>query len=225
MLGGGSLRPIYKKIAIKKNMVQTIQSQEVTLPYLTENIGLQLVRDEQFFREWQEDLPEISDLEKELLDQVQEGYFNLLEHPPLLEDIVRMAIVDPILFIGKFFLYPYHIRSEKSINLELADKEIIIKGRIDVLIMKEQLWLMIIESKRAEFSIEAGMAQLLTYLLANPDKSRPNYGLIVTGGSFIFVKLVKAEIPQYATSKLFAIRNPGNELFDVLRILKRLSNN
>jgi len=206
-------------------MVKTIQSQEVTLPDLTENIGLQLVRDEQFFREWQDNLPEISDVEKELLDRVQEGYFNLLEHPPLLEDIVRMAIVDPILFIGKFFLYPYNIRSEKSINLELADKEIIIKGRIDVLIMKEQLWLMIIESKRAEFSIEAGMAQLLTYLLANPDKSRPNYGLIVTGGSFIFVKLVKTEIPQYATSKLFAIRNPGNELFDVLRILKRLSNN
>ncbi len=208
----------------KKTWFKTIQSQEITLPDLTENIGLQLVRDEQFFREWQDNLPEISDLEKELLNQVQEGYFNLLENPPLLEDIVRMAIVDPILFIGKFFLYPYNIRSEKSINLELADREIIIKGRIDVLIMKEQLWLMIIESKRAEFSIEAGMAQLLTYLLANPDKSRPNYGLIVTGGSFIFVKLVKTEIPQYATSKLFAIRNPGNELFDVLRILKRLSN-
>ncbi|GGA25113.1 hypothetical protein CYANOKiyG1_40800 [Okeania sp. KiyG1] len=45
----------------------------------------------------------------------------------------------------------------------------------------------------------------------------------MTGGSFIFVKLIKTEVPQYATSKVFAIRNPGNELFDVLRILKRLS--
>ncbi len=98
-------------------MVQTIQSQELTLRYLIDNFGLQLVRDEQFFREWQDDLPEISDLEKELLNQVQEGYFNLLQNPPFLEDIVRMAIVGPILFIGNFFLYPYHIRSEKSINL------------------------------------------------------------------------------------------------------------
>ncbi|MGK7919903.1 MAG: restriction endonuclease subunit R [Trichodesmium sp.] len=204
-------------------MVQTIQSQEVTLRYLIDNFGLQLVRDEQFFREWQDDLPEISDLEKELLNQVQEGYFNLLENPPVLEDIVRMAIVDPILFIGKFFLYPYHIRSEKSINLELADKEVIIRGRIDTLVMKEKLWVMIIESKRAEFSIEAGLAQLLTYLLASPDSKHPNYGLIVTGGSFIFVKLVKTKIPQYGTSKMFVIRNPGNELFDVLRILKRFS--
>ncbi|WP_366557680.1 hypothetical protein [Okeania sp. SIO1I7] len=45
----------------------------------------------------------------------------------------------------------------------------------------------------------------------------------MTGGSFIFVKLIKTEVPQYATSKMFAIRNPGNELFDVLSILKRLS--
>ena len=204
-------------------MVQTIQTQEVTLRYLIDNFGLQLVRNEQFFREWQDDLPEISDLEKELLNQVQEGYFNLLQNPPFLEDIVRMAIVDPILFIGKFFLDPYHIRSEKSINLELADKEVIIRGRIDTLVMKEKLWVMIIESKRAEFSIETGLAQLLTYLLASPHAEHPNYGLIVTGGSFIFVKLVKTEIPQYATSKMFAIRNPGNELFDVLRILKNLS--
>ncbi len=89
--------------------------------------------------------------------------------------------------------------------------------------MKEKLWVMIIESKRAEFSIEAGLAQLLTYLLASPHSEHPNYGLIVTGGSFIFVKLVKTEIPQYGTSKMFVIRNPGNELFDVIRILKSLS--
>ncbi|NEP88682.1 MAG: restriction endonuclease subunit R [Okeania sp. SIO2C2] len=204
-------------------MVKTIQSQEISLRYLIDNFSLQLVRDEQFFREWQDDLPEISDWEKELLNQVKEGYFNLLQNPPFLEDIVRMAIVDPILFIGKFFLYPYHIRSEKPINLELADKEVIIRGRIDALVMKEQLWVMVIESKRAEFSIEAGLAQLLTYLMASPYPEHPNYGLIVTGGSFIFVKLIKTEVPQYATSKMFAIRNPGNELFDVLRILKRLS--
>ncbi|WP_363269291.1 hypothetical protein [Okeania sp. SIO2B3] len=128
-------------------MVKTIQSQEITLRYFVDNFGLQLVRDEQFFREWQDDLPEISDWEKELLNQVppaeelrfQEGYFNLLQNPPFLEDIVRIAIVDPILFIGKFFLYPHHISSEKSINLELADKEVIIRGRIDTFVMKEQL--------------------------------------------------------------------------------------
>ena len=45
----------------------------------------------------------------------------------------------------------------------------------------------------------------------------------MTGGSFIFVKLIKTEVPQYSTSKMFAIRNQGNELFDILSILKCLS--
>jgi hypothetical protein len=47
--------------------------------------------------------------------------------------------------------------------------------------------------------------------------------MITSGGSFIFIKLVKGETPQYATSDIFDIRNRGNELYSVLSILKRLS--
>ncbi|MGB7443109.1 MAG: hypothetical protein WA919_18750 [Coleofasciculaceae cyanobacterium] len=72
-------------------------------------------------------------------------------------------------------------------------------------------------------SIEEGLAQLLAYMLGNPNSEKPSYGMITTGGSFIFVKLVKDFIPQYATSDLFNTRNRGNELYSVLRILKRLS--
>ncbi|MBO1351699.1 MAG: hypothetical protein EBE86_031970 [Hormoscilla sp. GUM202] len=81
---------------------------------------------------------------------------------------------------------------------------------------------MAIESKKAAFSIEAGLAQILTYMLGNPHPEQPSYGTIATGGSFVFLKLVKGEPPQYATSKVFITRNPGNELYDVLRILQRL---
>jgi hypothetical protein len=46
--------------------------------------------------------------------------------------------------------------------------------------------------------------------------------MITSGGSFIFIKLVKGNPPQYATSDIFDIRNRGNELYSVLSILKRL---
>jgi hypothetical protein len=46
--------------------------------------------------------------------------------------------------------------------------------------------------------------------------------MITTGGSFIFVKLVQGETPQYATSGVFELRNPGNDLYKVLSILKQL---
>ena len=81
---------------------------------------------------------------------------------------------------------------------------------------------MVIESKKADYSIEKGLAQILAYMLGNPTTDKPSFGLIATGSEFIFVKLVKTNLPRYALSKGFLMRNPGNELYDVLRIFKRL---
>ncbi len=203
-------------------MVQIIQAQEIDLRYLIENYRLQRVEDKQFFPEWQEYLPELSDSDKHQLDKVKAGYLNLLNYPPLLEDVVRMAVLDPILFIGDFYLAPFYVKSEQSIDIYQEDDGVIIRGRIDTLVLKNQLWVMVIESKRAAYSIEAGLAQMLAYLLGNPNPEKPSYGMITSGGTFIFVKLVKEEVPKYATSQLFATRNPG-DLYSVLKILKRLS--
>ncbi|MEH2280419.1 MAG: restriction endonuclease subunit R [Nostoc sp.] len=204
-------------------MTQTIQAKVIDLRYLIDNFGIQLVFDDLFFHEWQEYLPEINDLDKQLLDKVKTGYFNLLNYPPLLEDVVRMAVVDPLLFIGDFYLAPFYVKSEESIDIAVPDEDVIIKGRIDTLVLKEQFWVMIIESKRASFSVEQGLAQILAYLLGNSDTDKPSFGMIATGSEFIFVKLVKGNSPRYALSKGFLMRNPGNELYDVLRILKRLT--
>ncbi|KAB8334919.1 type I restriction enzyme HsdR N-terminal domain-containing protein [Scytonema tolypothrichoides VB-61278] len=203
-------------------MTQTIQAKDIDLRYLIDNFGIQLVLDEQFFREWQDDLPVITDLDKQLLNKVKAGYFNLLNYPPLLEDIVRMAIIDPILFIGDFYLNPFYVKSEESLDIAVPDEDVIIKGRIDTVVFKDQLWVMIIESKKASFSIEEGLAQILAYMLGSPVSDKPCFGLIATGSEFIFVKLVKENSPRYALSKGFLMRNPGNELYDVLRILKSL---
>ena len=203
-------------------MTQTIQAKDIDLRYLIDNFGIQLVLDEQFFREWQDDLPVITDLDKQLLDKVKAGYFNLLNYPPLLEDVVRMAIIDPILFIGDFYLNPFYVKSEESLDIAVLDEDVIIKGRIDIVVFKEKLWVMIIESKKASFSIEEGLAQILAYMLGSPVSNQPCFGLIATGSEFIFVKLVKENSPRYALSKGFLMRNPGNELYDVLRIFKSL---
>ncbi|HEY9607696.1 MAG TPA: restriction endonuclease subunit R, partial [Allocoleopsis sp.] len=204
-------------------MVQIIQARDIDLHYLIDNFGLQLVQDDQFFPEWQENLPEITDLDKQLLDKVKAGYFNLLNYPPLLEDVIRMAILDPILFIGDFYLAPFYVKSEEPVAIAVEDEGTLVKGRIDTLVLKDQFWVMAIESKRVSFSIEAGLSQILTYMLANPHPEKPSFGLITTGGSFIFIKLVKDETPQYATSNIFDIRNRGNQLYSVLSILKKLS--
>ncbi|NET34267.1 MAG: restriction endonuclease subunit R [Cyanothece sp. SIO1E1] len=205
-------------------MVQTVQAKEIDLRYLIDRFKIQLVQDEQFFPEWQDNLPELTDLDKQLLDRVKAGFLNLLEYPPLLEDVIRMAVVDPILFIGGFFLHPFHVRSEESVKLLTEDEGVLVTGKIDTLVLQDQFWVMVIESKRVAYSTEAGLPQLLAYMLGNPHTAEARYGLIATGGSFVFVKLVPGEQPRYALSKGFRTRDPGeNQLYQVLRILKRLS--
>jgi len=203
-------------------MVQTIQAKDITLYELKTIFGLQRVEDDEFFRDWQDNLPEITDVEKQQLDRVKANYFNLIEYPPLLENTVKMVVLSPLLDLADFYLSPFHVKSEKSVEISEEDEGVIIKGQIDVLVLREQLWLMVIESKKAAFSIEEGLAQILAYMLATPHPEKPSFGMITTGGSFIFVKLVKEETPQYALSDVFELRNRGNDLYSVLSVLKQL---
>lgn len=205
-------------------MVQTIQAKDVTLEELQTLFHLQQVEDEQFFPEWQDGLPEITDWQKQLLDQVKTGYSNLIKKPPLLEKPINMAVVSPLLFIGQFYLSPFYIRAERNVEISAEDEEqgVIVKGSLDTLVLKDQVWVMVIESKQARFSVEAGLAQILAYMLGDPHPKKPGFGMITNGGSFMFVKLVKGETSQYATSDLFGIRNKKNNLYDVLVVLKRL---
>ena len=202
-------------------MTNTIPAENITLEQLISLFGLELVEAENFFLEWQDNLPDITEQEKELLNQIKAGYINLRNHPPLLENIVNTVVLSPLLFIGKFYLPPFHIKLEKSLEVETADNNTKVKGRIDVLLLNDKFWVTVIESKQVAYSVEAGLDQILAYMLAAPQKLV--YGMITSGGSFMFVKLVKDHPPQYATSDIFDVRNRGNELHNVLRILKRLS--
>ncbi|MGF1493630.1 MAG: hypothetical protein ACFBSC_14475 [Microcoleaceae cyanobacterium] len=114
-------------------MTSTVAAKDINLRDLIDQFKIELVQDRSFFPEWQQNLPELTDTERQLLDQVKAGYLNLLQYPPLTEDVVRMAVVDPILFIGSFFLHPYNIRSEEPISLNIPDEEVTIRGRIDTL--------------------------------------------------------------------------------------------
>ncbi|MEH2054877.1 MAG: restriction endonuclease subunit R [Nostoc sp.] len=204
-------------------MVQTLAAENVTLEQLILLYGLELVDSEEFFREWQDDLPELTSLEKQLLDQIKAGYINLRNYPPLLENTVNTIVLSPLLFIGKFYLPPFHLKLEKSIEIETQDKQTIIKGRIDFLLLNQKFWVTVIESKQVAYSVEAGLDQILAYMLAAPQSEDVVFGMITSGGSFMFIKLLKGYPPRYATSDIFDVRNRGNELYNVLQILKRIS--
>ncbi|MEG4572837.1 type I restriction endonuclease [Microcoleus sp. N3A4] len=203
-------------------MTQSIQAKTLTLHDVKTKFNFQLCEDEQFFREWMDDLPEITDEEKRYLDKVKAGYTNSADHS-MIEDTVKMVVLAPLLFLADLYLNPFHIEAEKSVELITVDEGILVRGSIDVLLLIESFWVVAIEAKRAQYSVEAGLPQLLFYMLNDPSPEQVTFGLLTNGSSFRFIKVTKRDIPQYAVSKLFDIANPRNELYEVFRILKRLS--
>ncbi|MEG4836679.1 type I restriction endonuclease [Microcoleus sp. B9-D4] len=203
-------------------MTQSIQAKTLTLLDVETKFNFQLCEDEQFFREWIDDLPEISDDKKRALDNVKAGYINSVKYA-MLEDTVKMVVLAPLLFLADFYLTPFHIEAEKSVELTIEDEDTIVRGSIDVLLLLKSFWVVAIEAKRSQYSVEAGLPQLLFYMLNDPSPEPVTFGLLTNGSSFRFIKMTKRDTPQYAVSKLFDIANPGNELYEVFRILKRLA--
>ncbi|MBW4556251.1 MAG: restriction endonuclease subunit R [Trichormus sp. ATA11-4-KO1] len=204
-------------------MVQFIQAQNVGIAYLEERFGLQQTDDESFFPEWWDNLPEITDLERQYLNRVKTNYLRLVKHPPILENAVKMVVLSPLLDLAGFYDDPFYFATEESIELALEDQGKIIRGRIDVLVIQEQFWLLVIESKRASFSLLEAIPQALTYMLANPHPENPVFGCVTSGEDFQFIKLIKQDKPEYALSDKFTLSKRENELYKVLSILKNLS--
>ncbi len=205
-------------------MVQTLQARNVGLAVLRKSFGLEWSREPEFFPEWQDQLPDVSGRERAFLDSIQEGYFSQLQGDEnVLEKVVQLTVVSPLLCLAGLYITPFEIRAEKSIEIETEDDGVIIRGTLDILIVRHDVWVMVIESKKAEYSIEAGLGQLLAYLLAHPNSSGVCYGLLASGSDFIFIKLVRDEQGvRYGTSDQFGMRRSG-DIYQVFRILKRLT--
>ena len=204
-------------------MVQFIQAQNVGLAYLEEKFSLQQAKDEAFFHEWLENLPGITDLEKQQLDKIKSHFLRLAKYPPLSEETVKLVVLSPLLNLAGFYDEPFFMRSEQSIEISAEDKGEIIRGRIDVLVIQEQFWLLVIESKRSSFSLLEAIPQALTYMLANPHPEKPVFGCVTSGEDFQFIKLIKQDQFEYALSDKFTLSRRENELYRVLSILKNLS--
>ncbi|MGK7926462.1 MAG: type I restriction endonuclease [Spirulina sp.] len=203
-------------------MPQLITPQEITLRTLKQTLGLEPAPTRQFFPEWTRELPSLSDRDRESLDRVKANFADLMEDPPMLENSVKMVVLSPLLDLAGFYRRPFRLETETSIAIELADEDIIIRGRIDILVLKEQLWLAVIESKRSDFAVTRALPQTLAYMLGNPNKQYPTFGMITNGNEFLFLKAQQTPKSQYATSRLFSLINPENELYEVFAILKHL---
>jgi predicted type IV restriction endonuclease len=207
-------------------MVTTIGVREniKSLNDLQAKFNLSQTEDDDFFPEWYEDLPEITAAEKTALDRIKQRYNYHRSSSPLLEGTINLVVVSPLLEVAGFLDPPFRIKSPESVELIVEDPDkMIIRGMIDVLVVQEHLWVLVVESKRTSIPVALAFPQILAYMIANSSKNKPTYEMATNGDSFVFIKLTHQGIPQYDLSREFSLFPRKHELYDVLRILKRLA--
>ena len=206
-------------------MVQThpISKTITTLADLKQRFNLSATDNDQFFSEWQQDLPDLTSQERETLDQIKRRFERHRERSPLAEGVINQLLISPLLTLAGLYDEPFYVTTEASVELEIEEKDEILRGRIDTLVISQQLWVLVVESK-STIAFPVALPQAMTYMMANPNPERPVYGLIGNGDEFMFIKMLTQGVPQYDLSNIFSLLLPRrNQLQDILRILKQIA--
>ncbi|MCW6053869.1 type I restriction endonuclease subunit R [Lyngbya sp. CCAP 1446/10] len=208
-------------------MTQTTAITEIiaTLADVESRFRITRTESEGFFPEWYADLPEITEADKSALNLIRRRYLYHLNDGNLTEGTVTLIMGSPLLERAGFYDSPFKMTAEKSVRivLEEEDEEVeTLKGRIDVLVMQNQFWVTLLESKRTTISVMSALPQTLAYMTANPRKDRPSFAAMTNGSEIVFVKLDFQNPPQYDLSRIFSPLPLMNELYTVLQVLKKI---
>jgi hypothetical protein len=178
-----------------------------------------------FFREWQDNLPELTAIEKAALDRLLVRFAAHRRRGILAEGAVDKLMISPLLDLVGFYEPEYEVRTEESVEFALEGDEEVLRGRIDTLIVREKIWILVIEAKRTIMASLA-MPQALSYMMCNPQPDIPSFGMITNGDEFIFLKAIAQPTPQYSASRSYSIFFPtgSQDLAEMFRVLKNIKN-
>lgn len=202
-------------------MVSATQIREISLEELEHRFALQPAAQHDLFDKWQQAITEPTDIEQYQLKRLQQNYENLSKRKSFSEESVKMVVLSPLLDLADFYQAPFKLATEEPVEIVSVDEGVVVKGKIDALVIQNQFWALTIESKSTRYDVMTALPQALAYMLGAPDKSQPAYGLLVNGREFVFVKLLHQtndSNPIYVRS--FALSIERNELPQVLGILK-----
>ena len=183
---------------------------------LQKRFGIHRAASAAFFPEWQTPTASLQGSDKAFLDRLQQRYYNYYDASLLTEGTVLLSIIAPLLEHLGFHEPPFFVRSELPISIEVTERDEIYRGRIDVLVIRDQLWIVTVEAKRSKFAADIALPQCLAYMKAA--SQQPSFGMVTNGSDFIFCKL---DTDTYNFSEPFSLLSRDNKLYEVASILNR----
>lgn len=91
-----------------------------------------------FFPEWMGPFPDLTRQEIEVCDRLWTHY---QAEGAITESTVNLIMVAPMLELLRLYDPPYLIKGEKYIKIEIEDRDQVLDGLIDVLVLQEHLCL------------------------------------------------------------------------------------
>ena len=164
----------------------------------------------------------MSEAEKATLDHYKERFLAHRYRGNLSEGAVDRLLVSPLLDLAGLYAPDFSIDTEKSVEVVAEDDHTIYRGRIDALVLKHQLWVLVVEEKASRVDMETAIPQCLAYMAGSPNLEKPVYGLVTNGHQFAFLKLQRRSQTEYRISDTFSLRSRQNTLYNVLQILQKI---
>ncbi|MEL6160866.1 MAG: restriction endonuclease subunit R [Cyanobacteria bacterium J06623_5] len=207
-------------------MPQIVPARSLELYEVEARFGLRQVVEQSFFPEWQNIETSLDERDSYWLDKAKDNFLSLIKFR-LHEEVVKISILAPLLAVSGLGEAPFVPQAEKQVEVSFSSQERdaedeIIRGRIDLLVMYRNLWVVTIETKPQQADVLEALPQALTYMMASPESQFPLFALLTNGRHFMFVKLLKKEQSVYGLSELFTLFREKNEMYAVAEILKHL---
>ncbi|NET37306.1 MAG: type I restriction endonuclease subunit R [Cyanothece sp. SIO1E1] len=200
-----------------------ISKRIVSMGQLRQRFPLLQADNDQFFTEWHQNLPELTEADITTLNKYYHRYLRHRDQGELSEGTVKLLLVFPLLELAGFYDAPFFITTEPPVEILVEDRDEILRGRVDTLVVQQDLWVLMVESKRS-ISFAAAIPQALAYMMGNPHPKHSAYGMVTDGDLFMFIKLLSQDPAQYDFSEPFSLFvTRQNKLYDILRVLKNFA--
>ena len=173
-----------------------------------------------FFTKWYDQLPEMNSSDRASLEVLWRRYIYHRSSGHLLESTVMLLLISPLLTITGLYDPPFLLKAEESVLIKISDSEETLQGRIDVLVLRDRFWIIVLESKKTMLSVWSALPQTLAYLMASPNDDRPTFAMLTNGDDIVFVKL---ESKQYGMSQVLSPLVNRGELEMAWRVLRKIA--
>jgi hypothetical protein len=198
-----------------------------TIVEAEQKFGLSRSELKDFFTEWYDELPEMNSSDRASLEVLWRRYIYHRSGGHLLESTVMLLLVSPLLTITGLYDPPFLLKAEESVLIKISDSEETLQGRIDVLVLLDRFWIIVLESKKTMLSVWSALPQTLAYLMASPNGggthpagNHPTFAMLTNGDDIVFVKL---EGKQYGMSQVLSPLVNQGELEVAWRVLRKIA--